>query len=215
MKAYQVCTDKSAYKTLVEDGKIKPYAGGNNGIDISFEADDHATDYFRKKREKPGARLIEWEFNDDLFAMIKAKVDHVGANKLDKSWLDPNSKKGKMWKEVEKLPAPTNTTDPHSRDLVKYAPHFSVEWIDVLNKYAVGGAAKVYTFDQYFGSEQHFLAEELVWFYPPDQASDGFVTSKRDVDGLIANNTDFDGWKIASKAEAIKNNYAGKDAFDQ
>ena len=221
VKAYRVGTSESTYKTEVEDDKLKAYDGGRSGIDISFESEAHAEYYFKTKKSDPGARLFIWEFPDDLFEMIKAKIDHVGGNKIPQEWKNPDSPLGKMWKALEKMSAPTDTTDPEARQLKVYAPHFDTKWSPILNKYATGGAAKVYTYDEYFPDETPSIKpdetpsikpNDLVWFYEPDHEKYGMACTKSHADSY-AENLEYKGWKIISKEDAILKGYASANDF--
>ncbi len=145
--AYRVGTGSSNYKIEIDGGKIKGYHGGRSGIDISFGATDHADQYFASKKADPEARLVQWEFPDKLYEMIKARIKHTGGGRLPKSW-----KNDAMWEAVNKISAPVPTSDPLAPNK-EDAPHFGREWIDILNKYAVGMKASAYTYEQWTGED--------------------------------------------------------------
>lgn len=160
IKAYRVGTAKSVYKIQVDGGKVVKYEAGRSGIDISFGDITHADHYFRTKQSDPGARLVEWDFPDDLYEMIVAKIKHTGAGEIPDSWKAPKtggaklSRLQKMWFAISKLPAPVQSSDDYVKEMNIYAPHFEPRWIKIFNDFATGRAAKVYTYAEWIGAEE-------------------------------------------------------------
>lgn len=144
IKAYRVGTTASKYKIETDAGKIAKFSGGSSGIDISFEDSAHAEYYFQTKKSDEGSEMVTWDFPDKIYKMIILKMNHSGGTKIDHVKNDP------IWKEMERLPKPVNSTDKFVVENNLIAPHFSKDWIPFLNKYCKGSNAVTTTHEMYF-----------------------------------------------------------------
>ncbi len=95
VRAYRVGTSASSYKIQVAAGKIESLSGGSTGIDISFGDAEHANYYFATKKSDSGAVMDEWEFPDDVYALI---VYHM-KNPMKQEC--PDSKQAKLWDKLK------------------------------------------------------------------------------------------------------------------
>lgn len=146
VRAFRVGTTLSNYKVVVdpESGNITEFKGGKSGIDISFESREHALYYLQTKSGDSNAKLVEWEMDDNLYAMIKRRMGLEVKGKVPASWIAP--KKGKpgrlaaLWTKIQKISKPVNSTDKIVVKNNLIAPHFGLDWIPIFNKAGKGRA---------------------------------------------------------------------------
>lgn len=144
IKAYRVGTTASKYKIEADAGKITKFSGGSSGIDISFGNADHAEYYFQTKKSDDGSEMVEWDFPDNVYEMIKLKMNNSGGKKIDHVKHDP------IWNDMKNLSKPVNSTDQIVVENNLKAPHFGKDWIPFLNKYCKGSNALTTTHEMYF-----------------------------------------------------------------